>query len=412
MIGSDVVLMKTTISLLLTLAFTLLLPGCASWPRDAEHPHHIGLQRASNHNFPSQPTMRSEWKLELGLNHTFLSSRGYTGGPALHEKLPLLAIVAHDQYLWLIHRDSGRILWTEKMSAAGIGVPFFVGNILYVPTEDGKLSAYDVKHRTLKWRRQFAGLIVAPMTLGPDEMYVCDGNNTVYALKRESGEVLWQYQHRSLEDPRSLVSATPSKGTHMFSLHGEASPLLSDGKLFVGYSDGKVRAFDAMSGAKLWIRDLAPQLNRFEDVDADFALIGDTLYAASAASGLYALSATTGEIRWFYPLAGIVTLSPFEGDLILGLQHGELGRFSTFNRAFNWRVSFGTDGVPQRPVRFPHGIAVSLSRGGLYVLDVHTGELRDQFSPGSGMQGALALSNDGWLYATSLNGFLYAFSPR
>ena len=122
--------MKNSIGLLLTLSLTLLLSSCVTWPRDAEHPHHIGLQRANNHNFPSQPTMRSEWKLELGLSKTFLASRGYTGGPALHEKLPLLAIVAHDQHLWLVHRDSGRILWTEKMSASGIGVPFFVENIL------------------------------------------------------------------------------------------------------------------------------------------------------------------------------------------------------------------------------------------------------------------------------------------
>jgi outer membrane protein assembly factor BamB len=298
------------------------------------------------------------------------------------------------------------------MSASGIGVPFFVGDVLYVPTEDGKVSAYDIKNRKLKWRRQFSSLIVAPMTLGPNEIYLCDSNNTVYALKQDSGEVIWQYQHRSQEDPRSLISSAASSGTSMFSLHGEASPLLNDGTLFVGYSDGRVRAFDALSGTTLWVRDLAPQLNRFEDVDADFALVGDTLYAASAASGLYALSASSGEVRWFYPLAGVVTLSPFEGDLILGMQHGELGRFSTFNRSFNWRVKFGTDGVPLRPVRFPHGLAVSVSRGGLYVLDVHTGELRDQFSPGSGMQGALALSTDGWLYATSLNGFLYAFSPR
>ena len=404
--------MKNYISSLSCLALILTLTGCFSWPRGAEHPHQLGLQRASNHNFPSQPTMRGAWRLELGIEETFLSSRGYTGGPALHEKRALLAIVAHDQDLWLIHRDSGRVLWKEPMTAPGVGVPFFVGDVLYVPTEDGKLSAYDIKRRALKWRRQFSSLIVAPMTLGPQELYLCDGNNTVYALKRETGEVLWQYQHRSQEDPSALTSSNSSMGSSMFSLHGEASPLLNKDKLFVGYSDGRVRAFDALSGAELWIRDLAPQLNRFEDVDADFALIGDTLYAASAASGLYALSATSGEIRWFYPLAGIVTLSPFEGDLILGMQHGELGRFSPFNRSFNWRVKFGTDGVPLRPVRFPHGIAVSLSRGGLYVLDVHTGELRDQFSPGSGMQGTLALSNDGWLYATSLNGFLYAFSPR
>ena len=75
-------------------------------------------------------------------------------------------------------------------------------------------------------------------------------------------------------------------------------------------------------------------------------------------------------------------MSEFEGDLIIGLQHGELSRFSVFDRSFSWRVRFGTDGAPQRLVRFPYGVALTVSRGGLYVLDAHSGELRDQFSSG------------------------------
>ena len=67
---------------------------------------------------------------------------------------------------------------------------------------------------------------------------------------------------------------------------------------------------------------------------------------------------------------------------------------------------------PSRALIFPRGLAVSLSRGGLYVLDARTGALRDQLSAGSGVLAPLALSGEGWLYASSLSGFLYAFAPR
>lgn len=379
--------------------------GCFHWPQGARHPHRTDLQREGGLRAPAQPTMRAEWRLELDLSETFSPRRAYMGGAAAHESEPLIAIIAYDRHLWLIHRDSGRVIWREEMSAAGIGHPVFVGDILYAPTEDGKLTAYNVRDRSLLWRRQFAGLIVTPMTFGEHVIYLGDGNNRVYAVKRETGELLWQHQHRVDESGKA-------KGGYQFSLHGEASPKLSGDRLFAGYSDGRVRAFNALSGEELWVRDLAPERNRFEDVDADFAVIGDTLYCASAASGLYALSTARGEVRWFYPLAGVVSLTSFEGDLIVGMQHGELGRFSTFNRSFSWRVTFGTDGVPQRVIRFPYGLAVTLSRGGLYILDAQSGELRDQYSSGSGLRESLALSPEGWLYATSQKGFLYAFSPR
>ena len=115
---------------------------------------------------------------------------------------------------------------------------------------------------------------------------------------------------------------------------------------------------------------------------------------------------------WFYPQAGVITLSEFEGDLIVGLQSGEVGRFDPRERRFIWKVSFGTDGAPSRPLRFPHALMISLSRGGLYIIDPDTGALRDQFNPGNGILAPLTLSEDGWLYATSLSGHLYAFAPR
>lgn len=379
--------------------------GCFSWHQDAQHPHRTGLQRPGGVRFPAHPTMRAEWRLELGLSETFSPQRNYTGGAALHEREPLLAIIAHDQHLWLVHRDSGRVIWREEVGSVGIGHPVFVGDVLYAPTEDGKLSAYHVRDRKLLWRRQFAGLISSPMTIGDQLIYLCDGNNRVYAVQRDTGRVRWQHQHRVAEDKEAPNS-------YQFSLHGEASPKLNGEQLFVGYSDGRVRAFNALNGEVMWTRDLAPQNNRFEDVDADLVVVGDTLYGASAASGLYALSTESGEVRWFYPLEGVISLAPLEGDLIIGMQHGELGRFNPFNRSFTWRVTFGSDGVPRRVIHFPYGIAVTLSRGGLYVLDAQSGELRDQFSSGSASQEALVLSADGWLYTTTQGGFLYAFSPR
>lgn len=377
--------------------------GCFSWPSGAQHPHGLTLEHTQSANPTARASLKSEWRIELGRRGPFLIQRGFIGGAAAHDEYPLLAIVGYDQVLRIINRQSGTTLWTTELRGVGVGEPIFFGDLLIVPTDDGLLTAYHLKKREVVWRRQFAGLIRVPVTSGKELIYVCDGTNSVYALHRETGQVAWQHRH---EPPRYQAE------TQSFSLQGEAQPFLHENRLFVGFSDGLVVAFNAERGQVLWKRDLAPQLSEFVDVDADFAMIGDTLYAASAASGLYALSPKDGSTQWFFPQEGIITLSSFEGDLILGLQHGEVGRFSPLDRAYRWRVVFGTDGAPQRPIIFPHGVAFTLSRGGLYVLDVHTGELRDQFSSGSGLQGRLALSSDGWLYATSLNGFLYAFSPR
>ncbi len=380
----------------------LLSAGCSSWAPGvssaARGPHdlHSGEERATR-NPPSVKAFRPAWRADLGDRGPFVENHTFIGGVALHPSRPLVAVVGYQGRLLVLHKESGELLWEEPCSSPGSGAPVFDGDSLLVPTGDGRLSSYNVSRREFEWRRQLSGLTRAPLTLDHERLYVTDGTNTLYALSRRGGDVLWQ---RKREAPKD------------FSLHGEARPLAWKGSVFMGFSDGVLVSYEASTGQPRWERDLAPQRNEFQDVDADPVVLGDTLIAASAASGLYGLDPQTGAVRWFHPIAGVITLSEHEGDLIVGLQHGELGRFNVQSKEFLWRARFGTDGAPSRVLSFTRGLAVSLSRGGLYVLDARSGELRDQFSPGSGVLAPLAMSDEGWLYASSLSGFLYAFAPR
>ena len=129
-------------------------------------------------------------------------------------------------------------------------------------------------------------------------------------------------------------------------------------------------------------------------------------------SEVHSVTHSTGEKKWFFPIEGIVRLNAVENDLLVGLQHGELGRFSTGDRAFRWRLRFGGEGFPSRPILFHRGIVVGVSRGGLYVINAQDGQIKDQFDAGSGLLAPLTLSKDGHLYVSSLDGYLYAFAPR
>ena len=376
--------------------------GCASWgpavPPSARSAYDLrGGEARVTRNPSSVKAFSPAWRADLGDRGPFVENHTFIGGVALHESRPLLAVVGYQGRLQIRHKESGELLWEEQCSSPGTGSPVFDGDSLLIPTGDGRLSAYHVTRREFEWRRQLSGLTRAPLTLDQDRLYVTDGTNTLYALSRRGGDVLWQRRREAPKD---------------FSLHGEARPLAWGRSVFMGFSDGVLMAYEGSTGQPLWERDLAPQRDQFQDVDADPVMVGDTLVAASAASGLYGLDPATGAVRWFHPIAGVITLSEHEGDLIVGLQHGELGRFQVQDKAFVWRVRFGTDGAPSRVQAFPRGLAVSLSRGGLYVLDARSGELRDQFSPGSGVLAPMAMSPEGWLYASSLSGFLYAFSPR
>lgn len=85
----------------------------------------------------------------------------------------------------------------------------------------------------------------------------------------------------------------------------------SDGRVFAGTSDGKVRAFDSR-GRFLWERNLE------SPYDTGPTLAGNRLYVATAKGGLFALDASTGEVAWRYAAAEELITKPIvAGGLVI-----------------------------------------------------------------------------------------------
>jgi outer membrane protein assembly factor BamB len=100
-----------------------------------------------------------------------------------------------------------------------------------------------------------------------------------------------------------LWSAPVSGGIH-------ASPVISNGKVFIGSGDGHMYAFDSATGTTLWI---GPTQNSLFGGSA--AVTGRLVFAGTGNQPLLAYDADTGEIAWTSDL--IASASPTLKDRIL-----------------------------------------------------------------------------------------------
>jgi eukaryotic-like serine/threonine-protein kinase len=71
----------------------------------------------------------------------------------------------------------------------------------------------------------------------------------------------------------------------------EGSPVVSDGRVLVGSTDGKLYAFDAVTGDKVWTFDAGGAISGTP------AVFGDVVYLVTDAGKLFALQAATGQKR-------------------------------------------------------------------------------------------------------------------
>ena len=273
---------------------------------------------------------------------------------------------------------------------------------LFVATEDGVLHMLTASSGELRWRAELGGSVSQPPLLTDDAVYVVTDSDVVTAFARETGEALWRYRRDAPEG---------------FFVSHHAGLTLVGGRLLTAFTAGVVVALDPTDGSLLWERDTSVELEpaaegapRFADVDTTPLVIGDTVYVASFAGGLYALELESGTVRWRdEELTGVIGIEP-AGDRLLVLSSGDLGVVCVdrFDRNVLWRKRIPR-GAPGEAVVARDLVLVGESQGGFVTLALQTGRELGRFETGHGFSARASVA-DGRGFVLSNGGTLYAFA--
>lgn len=125
--------------------------------------------------------------------------------------------------------NSGTVSWEFEAASKLTTRPAIFGDLILIGTERGVLHALRRSDGQEQWRAQFSGALSAAPAVG-EAIFAVDRSGSVTALSPDGRQALWQF------DAHAAINATP---------------LLADGKLFFGASNGIYYALDADSGHEL-----------------------------------------------------------------------------------------------------------------------------------------------------------------
>ena len=223
----------------------------------------------------------------------------------------------------------------------------------------------------------------------------------------------------------------------------EASPIVVNEVVYIGSSDGKLYALDAKAWGIKWDYDAGSAI-RFSAV-----ALGGRVYFCTRDSKCYALNAETGEKLWEFKTEGWIDGPPVVHDgtvyigsfpsriYLLNAVSGKIkslrnrtiridgndygcvnGVFRPVMPQYNERLWRGyTEGSDSYPV-IANGFAYIGARNGkVHAFNVHSkteaGTKSESWSyQATGPINAAPAISDGYLYATSVDGTIYAFSNR
>lgn len=117
------------------------------------------------------------------------------------------------------------------------GRPSIEGDNLYVPLDDGRLLALDLRTGATRWERHLSGQgrdgspALSEVLAHPDRVFVGASDGRFYCVSAADGSILWRFRVGAILRGRPASSGT---------------------RIFIATMDNTVQAFDRTAGQLLW----------------------------------------------------------------------------------------------------------------------------------------------------------------
>ena len=196
-------------------------------------------------------------------------------------------IPAHDKKIYVISSESGAL---EKSIDTKLDI--FTGLIvdsesIYFGSKQDTVTAIKRSDNTTLWQRIMSSEVMSISKIVNNIIYVRTNDSNITAIDTNTGKFLW------------INSQIPAD----LSIRGSSEPIISDNKVYSGFEDGRIAAYNSLNGDIIWQSQLSgikteTVIDRLNDIDGSMIVDKGVLYAISYQGSIAALDSFSGQILW------------------------------------------------------------------------------------------------------------------
>jgi eukaryotic-like serine/threonine-protein kinase len=341
---------------------------------------------------PRQVLWQTERLFQLKRSTPFSSQVGGPGGIRISGDLPtghtftfpivsqgiiFFTLYVDNAYFYAIDANTGKQIVTLKFDNNRLSSPAAIGQVAYFGASSGKVYAYDVPTRQMKWTYEGEGAFSASSPAIDDGVVYVAGPQGVVALSADTGTVKWTYK------ADQILYRPVIKGDHVV-VYGLKGLLLS---------------LDKKTGTKKWEAKLGREFG-------GTAILDDQVFVRHVHGEIRAYSLADGAVRWSAKKDGgaVTTLALFEDTVIYGEEYGNIAALDSRTGMAKWK--FKTKKSCFSPIVAGETVYTSCGDHHLYAFDAQTGQLRWKYD--GKRNGPLPTFYNGVMYFLSMDGTLQA----
>jgi outer membrane protein assembly factor BamB len=257
--------------------------------------------------------------------------------------------------------------WSRSLGAPAWAGPVARDGVLYLGTVDGHFHAVRASDGKDVWTWTDATPIYGNALVTADAVYFVNDRTELVRLNRNDGSLRWRVP---LDATRHDAAQLPEDDTYN---HRTATPVLAEGIVYVGSTDGAMVALDAANGRTRW------RSNAGSKICAAATVAGDKLLFGTYDGSMIALHRADGHELWRTKLpAAIVSRPVVYGDIaIVGARDYALHSFRLRDGHEVWSQHYWASWVESEP-RLVDGVMYigSSDLRSVRAFDPHTGKVR------------------------------------
>jgi len=289
--------------------------------------------------------------------------------------------------------DNGKLIWSKKDKGSYHAAPVVHGDYVIYGTDQGRVFSRHTLTGKAKFQVDLDSSIETQGVVGKGRIFFHTRNHKVYCMDVETGKILWAYR-------RSVPFFT--------TLQRASKPLVVNNRIYVGFADGTLAAFNIEDGVLVWEKKLSDG-SKFVDVDSTPVWFKGSLYIGSMDGNLQQIHPQTGQLIRQLPIK--ISRAPLvhESRLIVGTRNGQV---MSLDNNLAKGVSIHLTKGPISSIKLWKGnLAVGVVGKNLFFLDKKTLKIKETFSLGhslSAIFGSLEVK-EGVMAALSSRNRLYVF---